>query len=611
MSSAGNTGTGRRVWGLLAVWGTLVCAPALALDYHVDAVDGQDTASGTAPAPAGVHGPWRTLEPVARTTFHPGDRLLLKCGQTFQGPVKVRTSRLQGEGHVLLAGYGTCDERLRPVVTGARPLGISTLRAGELKVWKPGFTVGQVQVDGQPLMPARHPASGWFLWPHEGEATDPVAALTRWSGRGELTGARARIRSQEWLVEERLIRAGGPAGAFDTRLQYPLRKGVGVMLAGKAWMIGASPSWAWDDQARTLSLRMPPGSGEVTASPEEPLLDIQGDGSVALQQWRLSDAGGDAMHVYLHATLRVKNLVVEKAALNGMLIRGVSHASIEDSQIDQTGRDAIVFHEIAQVSVKRNRIAGAGMWGLPGAALAAINAHRTERATIEENWVDRSAYIGIRYSGNATIRRNIVTRTCLRLSDCGAIYTWRLNPQQRLPGGRVENNTVVGVKGDTSVTFTQNHWFAGIYLDNFTRDMRVSGNVVVDAEQGIYLNQAIHNEVRENVVFGSRERQLVEFLHNHPFKPPDRAENELRDNVLLSGKAQVQWPAAFDPAGSTPVVLDMGSRKLALGWTDWNQVDWDRVSPGCRPLPQAWRSAGTAPGEQPTSLILQCSPKGR
>ncbi|MEU4605882.1 carboxypeptidase regulatory-like domain-containing protein [Kribbella sp. NPDC023972] len=49
-------------------------------EYYVDAVHGSDDAKGTSPARA-----WRTLQKVNATTFEPGDRILLRAGQSWGG----------------------------------------------------------------------------------------------------------------------------------------------------------------------------------------------------------------------------------------------------------------------------------------------------------------------------------------------------------------------------------------------------------------------------------------------------------------------------------------------------------------------------------------------
>ena len=61
--------------------------PVHAATYHVDALGGADANDGLSPAAA-----WRSLSNVNARTFQPGDRLLLKAGSAWPGPLHPRGS---------------------------------------------------------------------------------------------------------------------------------------------------------------------------------------------------------------------------------------------------------------------------------------------------------------------------------------------------------------------------------------------------------------------------------------------------------------------------------------------------------------------------------------
>src|SRR5689334_255618 len=56
------------------------CARLVAASYYIDDRAGDDTAEGTTPARA-----WRSLEPVNKKTFKPGDQILLHAGSRWEG----------------------------------------------------------------------------------------------------------------------------------------------------------------------------------------------------------------------------------------------------------------------------------------------------------------------------------------------------------------------------------------------------------------------------------------------------------------------------------------------------------------------------------------------
>jgi myo-inositol-hexaphosphate 3-phosphohydrolase len=77
--------------------------------YHVDAVNGSDSNAGTSPTSA-----WKTPDRATKATFAPGDRLLLRRGQTFAGAVHIAESGLPASP-IYVGAFGI---GLPPVITG-------------------------------------------------------------------------------------------------------------------------------------------------------------------------------------------------------------------------------------------------------------------------------------------------------------------------------------------------------------------------------------------------------------------------------------------------------------------------------------------------------------
>lgn len=109
------TGFGRAVV-ILAMLGLGLLSPpghaaaATGRSYYVDAVHGSDTATGTTPAHA-----WRSLEKVNSTTFRPGDRILLRAGQSWAGQLWPKGSGSAGRS-IVVDRYGA---GAKPAVHGA------------------------------------------------------------------------------------------------------------------------------------------------------------------------------------------------------------------------------------------------------------------------------------------------------------------------------------------------------------------------------------------------------------------------------------------------------------------------------------------------------------
>jgi parallel beta-helix repeat protein len=485
-----------RTWRILLLL-VFVCAsatPAIADDYYVSTSVGNDRYDGRNGVVAGVAGPFASVKPLQTITLRHGDRILFRCGEKFAGPLRL-TLDSQTPGELTLGSYGECVAAGRPTLDGRVPFaGVPT---GQVQQFAEPEVIAQMFAGDTPLPRARFPAYGYLIV--SAAATPSTVSLAPFApliGR-TLQGARLHARTQEWFIEERAV--NGADGQLEAALQYPLRPKSGFYLTGKSWMIGDKNAWSYDTNSHQLAVRAAPGSSLLKVSSGH-LLTVSGRGSVTVAGIDFDAAGGDAIYTHLDGVVTIKDVGIKRAVGNGIAITGARNAFIVNSDISDVGLDAIFFAETKRAFVRRNRLTNAGLYAGPRPSLAAINAHRTESATIEENIVENSAYIGIRFAGDARVRRNYVSQSCLYLSDCAALYTWRRNAQDRRPHSEIVGNLIDGAKGDTSVKLGVNDYFAGIYLDEFSNDVLVADNLMVDVNQGIYLHNAYNNEVRNNVV---------------------------------------------------------------------------------------------------------------
>lgn len=108
--------------------GTL-CLPAVCagMEYHVDAVEGNDRNTGRGPQVA-----WRSLNKVnSYTGFLPGDRILLRRGQVWREQLIVSTSGTADKPFVIGA-YGTGS---RPMLKGSDSI-LKWTQTGQANCWR-------------------------------------------------------------------------------------------------------------------------------------------------------------------------------------------------------------------------------------------------------------------------------------------------------------------------------------------------------------------------------------------------------------------------------------------------------------------------------------------
>lgn len=517
--------------------------PALATDFKL-------APSGNGPLPAG-----RTAADVLqRQPLADGDRVLLTCGERY-APLRLRT---RGVGSVRIEPASACAPGKRPVFDGRRPpgepvpVGDRAEHAGR-SVYIQRQTVVQVFAGDQPLPRARHPARGYLLISPGTVASDTALPPDARFDPAGLAGAILLARTQEWFIETRQVGANGRT--LDAALRYPLRSKAGVFFTGKAWMLGNGQGWAHDRLAQTLTVQGA-GSQPVTAALDEPLLQVHGSAGVDVQGVDFFGAGGNGVDVKSDGSVLLRDLVLTLSGSNAVSVAGAKLAQVEQVHVDRSGEDGIFFAEVARAEVRDSTVREAGLLHGAGPALAAINAHRTDAAVIERNRVERSGYIGIRVSGDAVVQGNRVAASCINLADCAAIYTWRRGRDDHRAPLRVLGNLVVGVGGDASVKFGVTDYFAGIYLDEWTRRTEVRGNLLIDVGQGIYLHNSFDNVVAGNLVLGARGQPLSDLVDTHVRTSlagsGGEIANDLRGALLSPAQGIGKWYRAAQGAAAQP-----------------------------------------------------------
>ena len=99
-----------------AAWGGNTANTLGGTDYHLDATAGDDAADGRTPATA-----WKTLARANAVTFQPGDRVLLKAGETWSGQqLWPKGSGADGRP-IEIDAYGTATRRPYIAVDGNVP----------------------------------------------------------------------------------------------------------------------------------------------------------------------------------------------------------------------------------------------------------------------------------------------------------------------------------------------------------------------------------------------------------------------------------------------------------------------------------------------------------
>lgn len=536
---------------------------------YVDASTGSDSNPGTEARP------WKTLRKVSEVRLTTGQSVFLRCGQLWRESLLL--SGIQLANGTSIAGYGSECASAKATISGADLFNSGWTKSGN--VWSRPVTAGtpkitRLFIDGVSQATARwpnatptsqgyalvHPLGGGAKWSIR-VADGDLAAL---SGQ-DITGATVYARSLAYKIEPRRISgyAGGTL-SLAAGTEFAIDAGEGYVLEDKLWMLDA-PGEFFHDTTNNRLYVYPSAAAAQT------------DLNARAVEGSVRDV---ALSVNGRSSVGVRDLALRMARVNGLLLQNASAAVAERLDVSgngETGISVVQVDTLPGATIRNSRVSNNFIYGIDASAGGASTLSDntvTETGTsnyagwthaaieggkganIVNNIVDGAAYHGIRFSGTggSTVKNNAVTRHCLRLSDCGAIYTWN---GAKLTGSTqratVENNQVHGGRPNVegAVGFGVDV-VGGIFLDDFSHGITVRNNMVRDVPYGLALRNGSNNVFEANRVWLPTRAAVA--VTNDQTDRDYLVGNTFRNNQFVPVKSAVnQFPALPTFSESYPI----------------------------------------------------------
>lgn len=492
--------------------------------YYIDSRTGNDSADGSAASP------WRSLSRLSTVQLKGGDSIYLACGATWRESLAL-ASPLAASGITITSFGSSCTTSTLPVISGADDLSGGWTRNGNIWVRSVPTTLPKITrlfIDGVAQRTAQWPNYGgigkeFALTDSAMVASNTVLQLKATDASTlsnlDLVGATVLIRSKPWYIEKMTAKSFSPATrqlTLSSSTYYSTVATSGYILADKQWMLDSAGEFFHDTVNRKLYVY------PSTAAAQSALNSSVVEGSV--RDVALSLTGVDG------AT--VKSIQIEKARTDGMVVNDSSGIDIQRIKSQQNGvaglrvietappaapaRSGRIFgstfndnyetgiHASAapNFDITSNQINNTGTGTNVGNTRAAIFAG--DGAIVSNNGINYSAYIGIRYSpvGGSQITGNTVYAHCMRLSDCGAIYTWfgaATGAQYSNQSSTVTSNRIFPASANTDGTAaSSSSLVAGIYLDDNTLNATVTGNVIDGVPYSVFIHNGSTHTVKAN-----------------------------------------------------------------------------------------------------------------
>jgi parallel beta-helix repeat protein len=224
------------------------------------------------------------------------------------------------------------------------------------------------------------------------------------------------------------------------------------------------------------------------------------------------------------ANLKVLNSLIEDSTNDGIFIYGSNGLVFDRTDVTNSGNNGINgYFGTTNATIKYSTISNSGTIGPDKPTDAGIMIGRGENNVIDHVRVLNSGYHGISVlQGFGTlVTDSEVNTACVRLTDCGGIYTG--SPEKFRLNLRIVGNTVTNVRGlDGGI-----EGYA-IYLDDSANGVTVTGNTISNSTVGIFLHNAFDTAITGNTVTSSEVIHLkIVRDNNHTVD-----KNQITDNTF-------------------------------------------------------------------------------
>jgi parallel beta-helix repeat protein len=499
-----------------------------AKDYHVSST-GNDGNSGLSSST-----PFRTLEKINQLTLLPGDRVLLKRGDTFYGQLVLNESGT-ATSLIEIDAYGTGPN---PIIDGTMPLqnwrvSYKTMYVADLPS-APG-AASQIFCDQQLMQPARFPNAGFLTV--EAESNQErlcCSALTQ--ADNYWAGAWVVCRKERWIYEIQEVESSAKGIlTMKSPSPYPFKPGYGFFLIRKQHQLDANKEWYHDVSAKKIFFIAPNGASPENRKVEASVFSygilIQSQRYISIKNITFSRQALDGIMVSSSHYISISNSIFKQCFRNGIFTSNTrgSHLSILKNQFYDIGNNGIDLNPSTgtiQGNILKRIALREGMGGSGDGKYVGILAGPNSR--IAENTLDSIGYCGIVAQSGDTVVRNYVRHVCLTKDDGAAIYCYKSNRIVILEN--ILMNAIGNDQACSNKYFTAAH---GIYLDDSSSYCQLRNNTVLEGDYGIFLHNSFHNVLSGNVVYDNRKAQLAIQADMHVPATVSLTGNQIEDNVFF------------------------------------------------------------------------------
>lgn len=494
---------------------------AQAATYYFSSSTGDDSRSATQARSSST--PWKTLSKLNSifSTLQAGDAVLLKRGDTFYGSITVKKSGTSGSP-IVIGDYGSGN---KPVITSLVKLSGWVSKGNG--IWESynsalGTNTKVVLLNGVQQELGRYPNSdapnkGYrYFESHSGtnSITDQqLTSSTNW------TGADVVIRVRRWVLSRNLITShSGSTIHYNATTGYSPSDNYGYFITNSIKTLDKFGEWYYNSSTKKLSVYFGsnnPSSYSIQAPASDYLIQANNFSNVTFNNLALTGANASSVDIRSGSNVTVTNCDINFSGENG--VKSLYHTSlkVEGCTVNNSNFGGIIMGYTGDNAVIRNnKILNTSVF--PGMAQNGDQAglgimSYGNNNLIEYNEIRKVGFNGITFNGNnVTIKNNYIDNFCFVKDDGGGIYTVNSDETSRSSRKIIGNIITNGVGAPEGA---YNPWGVpaqGIYLDNGSMDVEITGNTVSNCiDQGIFIHNSRNIKIANNTVYDAKSRCLA------------------------------------------------------------------------------------------------------
>ena len=496
-----------------------------AANYYFSSSSGND--SYTTAQAQNKATPWASITKLNSyfTNIKPGDSILFKRGDTFYGTISI-TKPGTAALPIIFAAYGTGAQ---PIISGFVPVTGWTSLGGNIYQGNcpgAGTTVNIVMLNGVSQQISRWPnadaANNGYLNidSHTGDTQIVSAALNtavNWAG------AQVVIRKNHWTLDVGTISSNTATviNYTDASIYQPLNN-FGFFIQNSPSALDQNGEWYYNSTTKTIMMYLTaaPSNTSVQVSGNPYVVTAYGFNYITFSGLSIMGANNNAFDVKNCNYFQIKNCTISHAGVNGINASINKYFSLTNSVVKNMNSNAVNVVSSFRATVSNDSVYNVGMRAGMGQSGNGTYIGITVNGTsglISQNVVTGTGYVAIDFTGDTiTVQNNYITNFDATKDDGGAIYTYagKVDSNTNHYALNILNNIVLNSQGAPSGTPGSVVGNAtGIYLDDNSSGVTISGNTVANCITGLLLHQARNNVITGNTFYNNSIAQIF-IQHN-------------------------------------------------------------------------------------------------